>query len=373
MVVEKMKIQWEDDDTSLTENEEMSVFDEQPQVEEDFAELLASSEAGETESPETSWRVGDKIQAKIAYANPDSPDVLLECGLKDSAVMPRDELLTEAGEFPYEPGDLIEAYVVTAKEGELVLSRNMSQAASGAQAIETAYASKMPVRGKVLKVNKGGFEVRVLSKSAFCPISQMDLSFVKDPALYVGQDLEFLIQQYHPRNIVLSRAALLRRKATEAVPALRERIQKEPVVEGKVTELRDFGAMVEVQGLSGMLHISELSYSRVKHPSEVLRVGETIRVKVLSVGEQNSPDELPRIALSLKQAIQDPWTTASTDFIPGESQRGVVTRLAAFGAFVELKPGVEGLIHLSEMSWLKRVLKPSGSGAGGRPSGLPYS
>ena len=183
MVVEKMKIQWEDDDTSLTENEEMSVFDEQPQVEEDFAELLASSEAGETDSPETSWRVGDKIQAKIAYANPDSPDVLLECGLKDSAVMPRDELLTEAGEFPYEPGDLIEAYVVTAKEGELVLSRNRSQAASGAQAIETAYASKMPVRGKVLKVNKGGFEVRVLSKSAFCPISQMDLSFVKDPAL----------------------------------------------------------------------------------------------------------------------------------------------------------------------------------------------
>ena len=138
---------------------------------------------------------------------------------------------------------------------------------------------------------------------------------------------------------------------------------KEQLVEGTVIELRDFGAMIDLgHSITGMLHISELSYSRLGHPSEALQVGQSLRVKVLSVEDssQSSANQgSPRIALSLKQAMTDPWTTVQDELTVGDSYQGVVTRLAAFGAFVEIKPGLEGLIHLSEMSWIKRVLKPS--------------
>ncbi len=339
------QFEWEDDDNSL-ENQNQEEDDRE------FKELLASSpsERGASDA----YRLGDKVRALIVHMTDDGNDVMVELGVKGTATIGKDELRSSDGSLLYKVGDSIDAFIVSMKDDEILLSNSLSHKVLKEHAVDDAFAAKIPVKGKVLATNKGGFDVALLGKKAFCPISQMDISRIEDPNEYLGKEFDFLIQRVQGRNIVVSRSALLKRKAHELLANLEEGNE----LDGMVKEIRNFGAMLDIGGIIGVLHISEIGYGHVTDIHEVLKVGDNLRVKVIRI-EQNGPQALPRISLSRKQVQTDPWSDLSTKIAVGDNLSAKVVRLTNFGAFVELFPGVDGLIHLSEMSWVKRVHNPA--------------
>jgi small subunit ribosomal protein S1 len=209
-------------------------------------------------------------------------------------------------------------------------------------------------------VNKGGFQVDVLERRAFCPLSQMDVRYVENPEEYVGGTYRFLVKRFEDngRNIVLSRRENLQKEQKKVHQEFLKDLAPDAIVDGKVTRLMPYGAFVELTpGLEGMVHISELSWSRLGKPDEAVKTGEKVRVKILSI-EPGRKENEKKIALSVKQISGDPWNTVSDTVHPGDRLQGRVTRCMGFGAFVEVAPGIEGLVHISEMSYLKRVLNP---------------
>ena len=341
--MKKYEFEWEDDDSSFESN-----TDEEST---EFKELLKATPKNKDEG--THYRTGEKVRAMIVHVS-DGNDVMLELGVKDSAVISKQELLSPDGEFHYKVGDSIEAFVVAKRDGEILLSNSLSHKVMKESAIEDAYNSKIPVKGKVISTNKGGFEISVLGRKAFCPISQIDLARVTNPDEYIGKEFDFLVQRIQGRDVVVSRTALLKRHAQDRLAQLKEGDE----LDGVVRELRSFGAMVDIGGIIGMLHISELSYGHVNDVSEILKNGDLVRVKVLKI-EAQGPQAFPRISLSRKQAQSDPWMEVPDKIEIGGSYRGRVVRLTNFGAFIELFPGVDGLVHLSEMSWIKRIHSPA--------------
>ena len=343
----KLDIQWEDDDQGfgdLTDSQEFTDSNDQ----EDFGQLLA----GESDESQEPLAEGDQVEALISYIPEGSDDIMLEISSKVTGVIARQDISDENGQLKFKTGDRISAYVVSLADGEVILSNSVSNSVAKKQALETAYESRMPVKGKVTGVKKGGFDITIMGRKAFCPVSQISLSFVENQEEFLGKELDFRIQKLSSRDCVVSRTALLQEQAGKTLEALKEHMANDTEAKGKVAELRDFGAMVDLGGILGMVHISELSYGHPTHPSEVLSVGDEVTVKVLKIDESGRQ---PRIALSMKALLKDPWDQAQDEFKPGQSYSGKVVRLTDFGAFVELKPGIDGLIHLSEMSWEKRV------------------
>jgi small subunit ribosomal protein S1 len=320
---------------------------------ESFAELLASY----SDSPGRTLKVGDRITGRIISIGREA--VFVDTGSKRDGVIDREELLDEDGLIPYSVGDELELYVVGVTPDEVQLSRAFSGPGDPG-VLREAYRNEVPVEGRVKAPCKGGFHVEVMKLRAFCPISQMDMRYIEDPSAYVGGVYPFLITRFEEngRNIVVSRREILERETEEARRKFLENLTENAEVEGTVTKLMPYGAFVElVPGLEGMIHISELSWSRVEKPEEILRQGQGITARVIGV-KQGSQGRRPRIALSLKQMQGDPWDRVEEMFSVGDRIKGKVVRCADFGAFVEIAPGVEGLVHLSEMSHIKRVLKP---------------
>jgi len=321
--------------------------------EENFAEMFESYSRRTNED----IRVGDKINGQIISIGKES--VFIDTGSKIDGVVDKEELLDEKGQLAYKQGDVLDLYVVSNDGNEIRLSRALS-GIGGLDLLREAFQNKIPVEGKVKETCKGGFNVQVLQRRAFCPISQIDLRYVENENEYVGQTFEFLVTQLEERgkNIVLSRRELLRRELEKSRKEFLEKLSVGQELEGKVTKLMPYGAFVEIfPGTEGMVHLSELSWSRVEKPEEVLKEGDMIRAKVIAM-EQEEPSDKMKISLSLKQITGDPWETEAGKFQGGDKVKGRVTRCAKFGAFVEISPGVEGLVHLSEMSYRKRVLKP---------------
>lgn len=318
-----------------------------------FADMLEASEAG----GQSALKVGDKIRGPIIAVTKDA--VFIDAGAKIDGVADKEELLDSEGEFPHQVGDELELYVVKLAGGELRLSKAVS-GEGGLVMIEEAYQSAMPVQGKITGTCKGGYNVKVMGRRAFCPISQIDSQYVEDPEIHVGQEYAFQVITFEEkgRNVVLSRRKLLEAEQQEAAQQFQQDMQPGDVVQGKITRIKPFGVFVElVPGVEGMVHVSELGWSRVAQPQDVVSEGETLSVKVLSM-EPDPKRKGLRIALSAKQAQADPWDEAAGKFAPGDVVQGTVIRLAPFGAFVELVPGVEGLVHISELSYTRRVLKP---------------
>ena len=321
--------------------------------EESFEQMMKDFDAETGEG----LRVGDKVRGKIVSIGEMS--VFVDVGAKVEGMVDPAELKDENGELPLSEGDEIELYVVSMAPGSVTLSKALS-GDGGMEALRQAFEAKVPVQGKVTGTNKGGFEVRAMGKRAFCPMSQMELSFVQDPTVYVGQSFEFVIIKFEKngRNIVLSRRDLLEREKAEAQQKFLQEVQEGQVLEGTVKNLAPYGAFVEIApGLAGLVHISELSWARVGDPSQAVQPGEQVRVKVLGVEEGKKDGQL-KISLSIKQAGDDPWASVGERFEAGQKVTGKVVRLADFGAFVEIAPGVEGLVHVSEMSYAKRVNRP---------------
>lgn len=327
-------------------------IDDEPEFpeeqEESFADLFESYSKGMNED----LRIGDKLHGRIISISDSS--IFVDTNTKADGVVDIEELRDENGNLPYSVGDELDLYVVSADESEIRLSRAIS-GAGGLDMLKDAYSGAIPIEGKVQQVIKGGFQVEVIKRRAFCPISQIDIHFVSKPEEYVGKSFQFLIKKLteNGRNIVLSRRDLLEAEQKVARQAFMQQLSVNQVLTGRVTRLMPYGAFVElIPGLEGMVHISELSWSRLDKPEEAVQPNQMIQVKVLRIdpGEKG-----PKIALSIKQAGGDPWLQLPEEIQVGHKISGKVTRCTKFGAFVEIKPGVEGLVHISELSFTQRV------------------
>lgn len=320
---------------------------------ENFAELFASYDS----QHKTALKVGDKVSATVISIGQKS--IFVDCGTAVDGFVDREELLDDNGALGVVEGDILDLYVLGVGDDNIRLSKALS-GIGGLNMLEEAHRGRVPVEGKVREVIKGGFHVEVLKRRAFCPVSQIDVRYVEAPEDYVGQILEFQIIKLSDggRNIVLSRRALLEEEQQQACAKFFAQIQEGDIVDGVVTRLAAFGAFVELTpGVEGMVHISEISWARIQSPDEALSVGDRVRVKYLGATPGKKPGEL-RITLSMKQAQDDPWKTVSERFKDGDKVTGKVVKLMDFGAFVEIAPGIEGLVHISEMSYAQRVHKP---------------
>ena len=321
--------------------------------EESFAELFESYTKGMNED----IRVGDKVKGAIISVGKDS--VFVDTGTRTDGFVEKTELLDEGGQFTFKEGDMLELYAVAVTGTEIRLSKAIA-GIGGAELLRDAFENAIPVEGRVKAVIKGGFQVEVVQRRAFCPISQMDLRYVENPEEYLDQVYEFLITEFDEdgRNIVVSRRKLLNRAVEKARQAFYADLTMDDLIEGRVTKLMPFGAFVGLApGVEGMIHISELGWSRVENPDEVLHVGESVQVKVIGIEPSEKSDQL-KIALSIKQTLEDPWETVDQRYHEGDAVRGKVTRCLDFGAFVEVKPGIEGLVHISEISYTRRISRP---------------
>jgi small subunit ribosomal protein S1 len=323
---------------------------EENNVEENFEDLLESYSSGLGED----IRVGDKVRGEIIAFSKDS--VFIDTGAKIDGVVDRAELLDENQEMPYKEGDTLELYVVSRTGNEIRLSKALS-GIGGLSAISEAFRREVPIEGKIKGQVKGGFHVDVMKRRGFCPISQIDITYVEHPEEYVGQTFNFLITQFEDRgkNIVLSRRKILEAEREESRRHFMKEIETGRVYEGKVTKLMPYGAFIELfPGIEGMVHLSEMGWGRTDKPGDVLKTGETVTVKIIHVEPGKKPGQV-KISLSMKQITEDPWNTLRERFRISDKIVGRVTRCAKFGAFVELEPGIEGLVHISEMSYNRRL------------------
>jgi len=333
------------DDSSNEEKEEVE--------EESFADLFESYSIDRGED----LNVGDKISAEIIAIGRDA--VFVDTGSKTDGVVDMAELLDDQGELPYALGDRLDLYVISASESKIELSAGLT-GIGGLMHLEEAWNDPSPVEGTVHDQCKGGFNVMVMGRRAFCPISQIDLKYVENPSEYVGNTYSFMITEFEEdgRNIVVSRKDILKEEAEIASRSFYEGMAIGTILDGKVTRVEAYGAFVELMpAIEGMVHVSELSWSKVAKPGDLLKVGDRNQVKLIGMERDEGAKRL-RISLSVKQITDDPWDSAEDDISPGDKVEGRITRCMDFGAFAEILPGIEGLIHISEMSYTKRVLKP---------------
>ena len=320
--------------------------------EEDFATMFAASvKARRFERGQTIDGTVVAVGAEVA---------LIDVGGKSEAQIDIAELKDQDGSLEVSIGDRIQAVVVSTRGG-IMLSRKGVRNAATQRELENAFRAGLAVEGKVESVNKGGYEVRIARARAFCPLSQIDVVRTAEPAVHVGKTYTFRIIEYKDsgKSVVVSRRRQLEEEQQASADAVRTSIVTGAVLTGRVVSVRDFGAFVDLGGgIQGLLHVSEMSWSRVATPGEVVAAGDQVTVKVLRVDEGTG-----RISLGLKQLQDDPWSMVSTTYQVGQVRTGRVMRVADFGAFVELQPGIEALAHASSF--------PPAGGPGGWMQAVP--
>jgi small subunit ribosomal protein S1 len=302
---------------------------------EDFATMFEASLKAKR------FETGQTLEGTIVAIGPEV--AFVDVGGKGEAVIEVAELKDADGDLEVAVGDRIQAVLVSTVGG-LTLSRKLARGAATARQLEDAFRSGLPVEGKVEKEVKGGYDVRIAGLRAFCPFSQIDITRT-DASAHEGRVYEFRIIEYKEdgKNLVVSRRALLEEGQRANAAEIRRSIVPDAVMTGRVTSVREFGAFVDLgAGVQGLLHVSEMGWSRVSDISQVVQPGDEITVKVLRVD-----DDKQKISLGLKQLSADPWSRVHATYEIGQVHTGRVTRLADFGAFVELEPGVEGLAHAS--------------------------
>ena len=299
-------------------------------------------------------KAGDKVRAEVLSLGRDH--IIVSTGTPDDGLVPRAELVDEQDRPKVTVGDKIDLYVTRIRGNEVTLST--SSTGGDADDVMDAYSRGIAVDGKVDEAINGGFRVTVMGKRAFCPISQMDTRHIEQTDGYIGKKFEFRITQFKNggRDLVVSRRKLLEEQKGVAQTQFLSEKQVGDVVTGTITRLEKFGAFVEIApGIEGLAHISELSWSRVADPKDVVESGQQVTAKILKI--EGAGTDRAKISLSLKQVQEQPWLSLPAGLEEGKVIEGKVTRCLKFGAFVELFPGIEGLIPLSEMSYTKRVAK----------------
>jgi len=327
--------------------------EEPPETQEDFASML--EESFQAQPPQSRrFEVGQSVEGVIVALGQDA--AFVDIGGKGEASIRLEELKDSEGKIQVKVGDRVRALVVSTGS-TLEISRKLAQGAAAREQLAAAYRAGLPVDGRVEKVNKGGYQVRVSGQRGFCPLSQIGTERTEDPEEHVGRTYRFRIIKYHEggKDLVLSRRAILEEEAREKAREVMRKVVPGAVLQGRVASVMGYGAFVDLGGgVQGLVHVSEMGWSRVSSPSEVVRPGQDLAVEVIRV-----EDEGRKISLSLKHLQADPWLNVAGAYRPGQTLQGRVTRLAEFGAFVELEPGVEALAHVSTFPPVKGDWKES--------------
>ena len=320
---------------------------------EDFARMLAE-QSGEHSLP---LRIGEKVRAKVIHVGQDN--VFCALSPTQEGSIAKAELSDAEGKLTVSVGDSLDLFVIANHNG-FELSKKLGRGVADIDTLLEARRSSLPVEGMVTGVNKGGLEVTIAGVRGFCPVSQIDVDFVESPAAFVGKTLQFAVKEVKDggRNVVLSRRALLEAERAERGQKLLATLAVGQRLTAKITRVLDFGAFADLGGIEGLIPISELSFSRVEKPTDVIKAGDEVTVEVLRIEPDAKRPEKPRIALSLKATLPDPFEANLGALAEGAQLTGKVVKCEKFGAFVELFPGVQGLVHVSELS-NKRVRHPS--------------
>lgn len=284
-------------------------------------------------------------------------EVVVDIGYKSEGIIPISEFYDESGRANVNPGDRISVFLEQAEDmdGHIVLSRLKAKHMKVWDEIERAYREQTVIKGRVIERIKGGLAVDI-GVRAFLPGSQVDLRPVRNLDSLKGEELAMKVIKVNKKrgNIVLSRKAVLEEQLEQERKRVLEGLEEGKIVEGTVKNITDYGAFIDLGGVDGLLHITDMSWGRINHPSEMFSVGQRIRVKVIKFDKEEG-----RVSLGFKQLTDDPWSHAAYKYPKGARVHGKVVSLTDYGAFIELEPGVEGLIHVSEMSWNKRIKHPS--------------
>jgi len=318
-------------------------------VSENFADLLAESFAEDTSIE------GSVVRGTVVSVDDDS--VTIDVGLKSEGRVPIKEFTTPGQDPEIAVGDKVEVYVerMEDREGQAVLSREKARREEVWIVLENAFEAQERVTGVIFGRVKGGFTVDLSGATAFLPGSQVDIRPVNDIGPLMGTPQPFQILKIDRRrgNIVVSRRAVLEESRAEARSELVSNLQEGQVLQGVVKNITDYGAFVDLGGVDGLLHVTDIAWRRINHPSEALSVGQSVEVQVIRFNQ-----ETQRISLGMKQLQSDPWESAAEKYQIGTKLNGRVTNITDYGAFVELDDGVEGLVHVSEMSWTKKNVHP---------------
>jgi len=317
---------------------------------ENFAELFEQSLANQRIKP------GTILTGRVVEVS--SEAVVVSAGLKSEAVIPASQFKNERGELEVRIGDNVEVALDYLEDGfgETRLSRERARRVRTWEALEDAFEHGKIVKGVINGRVKGGFTVDVEFVRAFLPGSLVDVRPVRDPSYLEGKELEFKVIKLDRRrnNVVVSRRAVVEAEYSEERERLLTNLQEGTTVKGVVKNLTDYGAFVDLGGIDGLLHITDMAWKRVKHPSEVVNVGDEIEVKILRFDREKN-----RVSLGMKQLGSDPWEAISRRYPPNTRLFGKVTNIADYGCFVEIEEGVEGLVHVSEMDWTNKNVSPS--------------
>ena len=316
----------------------------------DFAALLNESLGGENETFE-----GKVVKGTVTGIENDM--AVIDVGLKSEGRVALREFAAPGQKADIKIGDEVEVYVdrVENSAGEAMLSRDRARREAAWDKLEKEFAAGNRVEGVIFGRVKGGFTVDLGGAVAFLPGSQVDIRPVRDvgPLMDLPQPFQILKMDRRRGNIVVSRRAILEETRAEQRSGLIQSLAEGQVIEGVVKNITDYGAFVDLGGIDGLLHVTDISYKRVNHPSEVLGIGDTVKVQIIRINR-----ETQRISLGMKQLESDPWEGAAAKYPVGGTFRGRVTNITEYGAFVELEPGIEGLVHVSEMSWTKKNVHP---------------
>ena len=317
---------------------------------ESFSEMFEQSLANQRIRP------GMILTGLVIDVGPDV--VIVNVGLKSEAVIPLDQFKNERGENEVKAGESVEVALDSVEDGtgETRLSREKAKRARTWTRLETAFNAGEIVTGIISGRVKGGFTVEIDHVRAFLPGSLVDVRPVRDTAYLEGKPLEFKVIKLDQKrnNVVVSRRAVVEQEFSAERSALMDNLQEGAVVRGSVKNLTDYGAFVDLGGIDGLLHITDMAWKRVKHPSEVVKVGDEIDVRILKFDRERS-----RVSLGLKQLGADPWENIARRYPPNTRVFGKVTNIADYGAFVEIEDGVEGLVHVSEMDWTNKNVNPA--------------
>jgi len=339
--------------------------DQDTQEKEDFGQILAEYEQ-EAPAKSDDPAVGQKVSGRILSIGEEWGFV--DLGTKSEGRIAAAELKDAEGNLTVKEGDTLEATVsgTDPETGALLLRRRAGgkgkRPAEVVPEIRQAHEAGLPVEALVTGLNKGGAEAQLYGMRAFCPLSQLDLRYVEDPQKFIGQKLMFKINRLEEGNrggrgpnIVLSRRQLLEEEQQARAAETRKQLQVGAVLKGKVTSLTTYGAFVDLGGIEGMLHVSEIGHTRTAHPQDVFTIGQEVEVQVIKIEKGKDEKRPERISLSRRSLERDPWRDAVNRFPEGTEATGRVVRLESFGAFVELAPGLEGLVHISEMGAGRRL------------------
>jgi small subunit ribosomal protein S1 len=317
--------------------------------EESFEDLLKQS----TVAP-VRLNPGEKVKTEVIKITDEW--VFIDLGAKSEGSISADEFLDEEGRVTLKEGDKIDAYFLSSRNNEMLFTTRLSGATTGPELLEEAYYNGIPVEGFVEKEVKGGFEVKLGGNiRAFCPFSQMGLKRVESSEEYSGRHMTFKVIEYAEkgRKIIVSNRVILEEELKEQKNALRESLKEGMIVSGEITSIRIFGAFVDIGGLEGLIPISEISWGRIEDISGSLAIGQKVDVAIKKLDWEND-----RFSFSLKDVLPDPWSNIDLKYPEGSRHRGKVSRLVPYGAFVTLEPGIDGLIHISELGKSKRINHP---------------